>query len=181
MPQLQSFTFRGAQRTYFYAYPSSWTMPSLVSIDVTASLFGLKLLSAIQAPLLKTVRLDGMKTQPSRRYPDPRIRRFLQLDDLVHLSSNSPVISQLDLVSIIMSFPISTYPPLLGGYTLPCLEVLRLQSSDITDDVIQRCKPGTNLRRLELFQCRDVSPVGILRFAEVCPENFEIIVESSEC
>jgi hypothetical protein len=165
LPALQRFKFR-----CWDGIPSTWhpplhplSLPQLRFVDVTAPGSGLRILRCVDAPLLQEVRLDGRLESPGMS--DRRWRFGPLFGALNHLSLLSPVITTLELVNIAMPQPTQNYPWLFYDSTFPSLEVLRLDTVDITDDVIRTCRPSGHLRRLELRGCYGVSDAGITPFA----------------
>jgi hypothetical protein len=177
-PRLECFTFIGAElfSDSLLSEPAI-PMPHLTFVDIMVPGAGLNLLCALRAPRLRHVKYDSWE---DREHFEEWREEFTEdiLESLQLLSRESPMIESIELCSTVFPDATVDYPWLLHPVTFPHLEVLRLDSSDITDDALVGSSRGhLNLRRLELRDCSGVSGVGLRRFVEGYGENFELIVD----
>ena len=171
VPLLRLFDYRGlciASEDHHNARPFVST-PSLLSATVAAPGTGLDILCRLNAPNIRQICLTG-------GYMDPVDSSFTVC--LRWLTQHMSSITVLELSDIVMHDPISVYPWLFSSEAFPALQVLALRDGDITDEVLQRCRPSTSLRRLELCTCGHVTLAGLLPFVEGCDKSFELLVHS---
>jgi hypothetical protein len=176
VPRLECFTFKGSDNFAYFRLLNdpAVPMPHLTSVDVSVPGCGLDLLCALRAPLLRYVRYDAWRDEDHFEEWDDGLTEPI-LKSLRLLSQESPVIESIELRSTVFPNAAVDYRWLLNPVTFPHLEVLRLDSSDITDDALVGSHP--NLKRLELRHCSGVSGVGLRRFVEGCGEDFQLIVD----
>ena len=87
------------------------------------------------------------------------------------------MIESIELLSTELPNATVGYPWLPDPVTFPRLEVLLLDSSDITGDALVGSSRGhPNLKRLELRECSGVSGVGLRRPVGGCGEGFQLFV-----
>jgi hypothetical protein len=171
-PRLECLTFKGSCSIVDWSTEPVVPMPHLTSVDISVPRSGFDILCFLRAPLLRHVRYDVQDEMGYYYYPQ-LILEYLQL-----LSQESPMIESIELRST--AFPDATVDHLwlLDPLTFPHLEVLRLDSSNITDDALAHSPRGhPNLKRLELRCCSGVCGVGLRRFVEGCGEDFQLVID----
>jgi len=151
-------------------YPRIITMPNLISADVSAPGCGLDIIRIFDAPLLSDVCFDAWREDDvdGQEWPDSLTTPISA--SLRRLAERSPLIKSVELHHTRMFDPLGDYKWLLSDSAFPQLEVLRFDSTDITDDALQRAR---RLKRLELHACKEVTGAGLLRFVEGRDKSFE--------
>jgi hypothetical protein len=180
IPRLECFTFKGSDNNSHFLYQTSKVpMPYLTSVDVSVPGCGLDLLCCLRAPLLRYVRYDGWRDEENTAEWDESFPNSI-LGSLQLLSRESPMIESIELRSTWFPNATMDYPWLLDPETFPNLEVLRLDSSDITNDALFNSpRKHPNLKRLELRHCTGVTGRGLRHFVDLCKEDFQVV--ASKC
>jgi hypothetical protein len=177
IPRLECFTFKGSDNdSYFNLYQTSKVpMPYLTSVDVSVPGRGLDLLCCLRAPLLRLVRYDGWRDEEHSAEWDESFPDSI-LESLQLLSRESPAIESIELRSTWFPNATMDYPWLLHPKTFPRLEVLRLDSSDITNDALFNSpRNHPNLKRLEVRHCTGVTGRGLRHFVDLCKDDFQVV------
>jgi hypothetical protein len=177
IPHLQHFAFKSSDifsytDTSELDYPRIISMPNLISADVSAPGCGLDIIRIFDASILSDVRFDAWR----EGYFDWEDSLTTPISaSLRRLAERSPLIKRVELHHTRMFEPLKDYKWLLSDSAFPQLEVLRFDSTDITDDALQRAR---RLKRLELHACKEVTGAGLLRFVEGRDKSFELLIDS---
>ena len=179
IPLLENFTFKGVENRHNNWEPLDShyeSTPRLLFVDVTVPGYGLDILYHLKAPALTRIRLDGRR--PFKLNWDHTMAAGLARA-LTELSTNSPLIARLELVSTKLPESRYDYRWIFSGDAFPSLQSLRLEATDITDDALRRCtRLSNNLKRLELWACQGITGSGLLQFVQGCGEDFELLLDS---
>jgi F-box-like len=170
IPRLEFFKYSGYevfsyQDTYSLDYPRVVSLPHLEMADVTVPGRGLDILQCFQAPTLRSVRLDGWRTEDyAERWNDDDYTDVSA--SLRRLPQRAPCIRKLDL-HCIEFLRAETYNWLLNQNDFAHLEELRIEGSTITDRAFtQTSAHGPHLRRLELRGCENITGCALVAYVD---------------
>lgn len=170
IPHLKYIKYSGYHIFSFQAshsldYPRVEVLPYLEEGDVTVPGCGLDILQCLEAPSLRSVRLDGSREDGcGEEWDDEGITDVSA--SLKRLPQRAPCIQRLDL-HCIEELQASTYKWLFSQTDFAHLEELRIEGSTMTDEAfIQSSSHGPCLRRLELIDCEDITGNGLIAYIE---------------
>ncbi|KAF8527243.1 hypothetical protein JB92DRAFT_950621 [Gautieria morchelliformis] len=170
IPHLESLKYSGYevfsyQDTHSLDYPRVVSLPHLDVANVTVPGRGLDILQCLQAPTLRSVRLDGWRTAdyPERWNDDDYTDVSASLR---RLPQRAPCIQKLDLHCIDF-LRAETYIWLFNQNDFAHLEELCIERSTITDTAFtQTSTCGPRLRRLELRGCENITGSALVAYID---------------
>lgn len=178
-PKLQHFTFNHSTYYEWCRMLGKISAPQLRSVSVSTPGYGIEIMEHLFAPLLTDVRMDGSRDGRDTVYDEANHEYDgMGLPVFVHLSANSPNIRRLNLISI-YCYQTEDFKYILSSDTFPVLEELILRRVSITDaSLIESAAGRSNLRKLELYDCRHISIDGLWAFVQGrCAPGFVLLVK----
>ncbi|KAF8517307.1 hypothetical protein JB92DRAFT_3142314 [Gautieria morchelliformis] len=157
-----SFSF---QTSHSLDYPRVEVLPHLEEVDVTVPGCGLDILQCLEAPTLRSVRLDGSREDgQAEDWDDEGVTNVSA--SLKRLPQRAPRIQRLDLHSI-EELRADTCEWLFSQTDFAHLEELRIEGSTMTDGAFtQSSSLGPCLHRLELIDCEDITGNALITYIE---------------
>jgi hypothetical protein len=177
IPHLQHFTYKDEDNISYLLtgelnHSLRMVVPHLVSADVSVPGCGLGVFRAIDAPLLTSIRFNGVKYE---RW-ESRLAQAV-ISTLQHAAACSPLVKHIELRRIKLFERTDLYQWLLSGQEFPNLEVLRLDSVDIRDEHLRNSSGlGLGLTRLELHNCIVTGP-ALINFVRGRGSEFELVIQ----
>ncbi|KAF8498452.1 hypothetical protein JB92DRAFT_2984393 [Gautieria morchelliformis] len=157
-----SFSF---QTSHSLDYPRVEVLPHLDEVDVTVPGCGLDILQCLEAPTLRSVRLDGSREDGhAEDWDDEGVTNVSA--SLKRLPQRAPRIQRLDLHRI-EELQADTCEWLFSQTDFAHLEELRIEGSTMTDEAFtQSTSLGPCLHRLELIDCEDITGNALIAYIE---------------
>jgi hypothetical protein len=173
IPCLESLVYSGCdvykyQDTGSLDYSRVVRLPHLKLVDVTVPGCGMQILQCLEAPSLRSVRLDGWRHISQFDHTDvfPDVSALLR-----RLPQRAPSIRRLEIDYLELLEP-QTIRWLLGPNDCAALEELRIEGSYITDAVFNESVRHGSLCRLELQNCPNITSIALKHYINSSPQDF---------
>ncbi|KAF8501183.1 hypothetical protein JB92DRAFT_2976827 [Gautieria morchelliformis] len=157
-----SFSF---QTSHSLDYPRVEVLPHLDEVDVTVPGCGLDILQCLEAPTLRSVRLDGSREDSHAEDWDNKGVTNVSAS-LKCLPQRAPRIQRLNRHRI-EELQADTCEWLFSQTDFAHLEELRIEGSTMTDEAFtQPSSLGPYLHRLKLIDCEDITGNALIAYIE---------------